>query len=182
MAARPIVLWPDPVLKKQAEPVDPAAILGMQAFFDDMVDTMYAADGVGLAAPQVDVSQQIFVIDIADREDEPGSGTSGPKFFINAELLELEGETLFEESCLSLPGLVVDMKRYTRVRVRALDRNGDAFELVAEDLFAIALQHEQDHIDGRLLVEFLTPLKRQLFRTKMLKLKAEEREPECAAV
>ncbi len=186
MAVRKIVLWPDPVLTKPADPVRPEELgAGFDALIEDMIESMYAADGLGLAAPQIGISKQIFVVDVplgpADGEDDGGEDEgggetrrTGPLVFVNPRLLDLEGETTFEEGCLSLPGLTVETRRATRLRVEALDARGETFERQVEGLFAIALQHEQDHLEGRLLVDRLSSLKRKFFRKKMLRLKEEE--------
>ncbi|MDF1561424.1 MAG: peptide deformylase [Deltaproteobacteria bacterium] len=193
MALREIVIWPDPVLTREAEAVDPSEFgEDFDALLEDMIETMYDADGLGLAAPQIGISKQIFVVDVPqvplddyegegeeELEEEPegeGAPRTGPLVFVNPEFVEMEGEVTFEEGCLSLPDLTVEMKRAARVKVRALDAHGEPFEVDAEGLYAIALQHEHDHLTGNLLVERISPLKRKLYKKKMLKLKAEQDE------
>ena len=197
MAVHEIVIWPDPVLTKQADPVDSSEFgEDFDALMVDMIETMYEADGLGLAAPQIGLSKQIFVVDVPlmslaayeeegdeepEEEGESEDGKTkrtGPLIFVNPEFVEMTGEVLFDEGCLSLPDLTVEMKRAAVVKVRALDQKGEPFEMTAEGLFAIALQHEHDHLTGNLLVEKLSPLKRKLYRKKMLKLKAEQEEEE----
>ncbi len=175
MAVRDIVIWPDPVLKTRAEEVTEVDDT-LQPLIDDMVETMYAADGLGLAAPQVGVGKRIFVVDTSHREEG-----GGLKIFINPEIVESDGSTLYEEGCLSLPGVTVEIERFTHLKMKALDRHGAPFELEADDLFAIALQHELDHLDGRLLVDRLSPLKRELVRKKMKREKAERAAEDPAA-
>jgi peptide deformylase len=175
MAIRDIVIWPDPRLKAKTETVE-VFDAELQRLLDDMVDTMYAADGVGLAAPQIGVSKRIFVVDPSPQE--PGKHL---QFFINPEVVEAEGETLFEEGCLSIPGEVVEVKRHTRIRMRAQDRHGEPFEVDTDDFLAIALQHELDHIEGILLVDRLSSLKREMVKKRMQQIKA-EREAERAEV
>jgi len=129
---------------------------------DDMFDTMYEAPGIGLAAPQVNVFQRVIVIDIS--EDK-----SVPQAFINPELLETRGVEQMEEGCLSVPGIYEMVERADWIRVRALDRNGEMFEKEAEGLLAVCIQHEIDHLDGKLFVDYLSNLKRQRIRKKLEK-------------
>lgn len=178
MAVRDIVIWPDPVLKTRAQEVE-TVTPELRTLLSDMAETMYAADGLGLAAPQVGVGLRIFVVDTSGRDEEEGGG-QGLMTFINPEIVEADGSTLFEEACLSLPDLVVETERHTRVVMRALDGEGQPFELEAKGLFAIALQHELDHLDGHLIVDRLSSLKRQLVRKKMLKIKQERTSGEGA--
>lgn len=169
MAVREIVIWPDPVLTRPAEPVE-AVDAALQPLIDDMIETMYAADGLGLAAPQVGVGRRLFVVDVSSNEDAKGHGLM---VFVNPEIVSAEGTVLFEEGCLSLPGITVEVERHAKVTMRALDRHGEPFEVEAEGLFAIALQHELDHLEGNLIVNRLSPLKRQLVKKQMAKVKAE---------
>jgi peptide deformylase len=129
---------------------------------DDMFETMYEAPGIGLAAPQVNVFQRVIVIDIS--EDK-----SAPQAFINPELLEIRGIEQMEEGCLSVPGIYETVERADWIRVRALDRNGEIFEREMDGLEAVCIQHEIDHLDGKLFVDYLSPLKRQRIRKKMEK-------------
>ncbi len=165
---REIVIWPDPVLKDIAKPVD-AVDDGIRRLLDDMAETMYAADGVGLAAPQVGVSKRVIVIDVSPREPEQKL-----IHLVNPEIVKVEGKMTYTEGCLSIPGEAEDVERAAKVWVRALGRDGKPFEIVAEgDLLAIALQHEYDHLQGTLFVDHLSSLKRELIRRRMKKLKEE---------
>jgi peptide deformylase len=137
----------------------------LHALIDDMAETMYAAPGVGLAAPQIGVSKRLFIIDVATEDDEP----SDLRVFINPEIVALEGETTFNEGCLSFPGAREDVDRAERVTVRAVDKDGKPFELQAEGLLAIAIQHENDHLDGRLMIDHLSVLRRRLLHRAMTK-------------
>jgi peptide deformylase len=165
---RKILHYPDKRLREPGAPVvdlTPA----IQALVDDMAETMYAAPGVGLAATQIGEPFQIFVIDIAN-EDEP----SDLRVFVNPELLELDGELTWNEGCLSFPQATEEITRAARVRVRAVDRNGKTFELEAEGLLAVAIQHEHDHLQGRLMIDHLGPLKKRLLHRKMQKRSVHE--------
>jgi peptide deformylase len=128
-----------------------------------MFETMYAEEGIGLAATQVDIHQRIIVIDVSENRDER-------LVLINPELLEKSGETGIEEGCLSIPDQRALVPRAEKVKVRALDRDGKTFELEADDLLAICIQHEMDHLVGKLFVDYLSPLKRQRIRQKMEKM------------
>ncbi|MGB8933319.1 MAG: peptide deformylase [Anaeromyxobacteraceae bacterium] len=164
---RDIVIWPDPILKKRCAPV--ARVDDeIRRLLDDMAETMYAADGVGLAAPQVGVSKRIVVIDTSPRQE-------GQRLLhlVNPEIVRAEGETTYTEGCLSVPGEAEDVERAAKVWVRALDRDGKPIEVEGDGLLAIALQHELDHLDGVLFVDHLSSLKRELIRKRMKKLKAE---------
>jgi peptide deformylase len=165
---RDIVIWPDPVLKEVAKPVDRVDDT-IRRLLDDMAETMYAADGVGLAAPQIAESRRLIVIDTSPRQE-------GQKLvhLVNPEIVRTEGVTSYTEGCLSIPGEAEEVSdRAERVWVRALDRSGKPFELAADGLLAIALQHEHDHLEGILFVDHLSSLKRELIRRRMRKLKAE---------
>jgi len=128
----------------------------------DMAETMYAAPGVGLAATQVDIHKRVIVIDVSEQKDEL-------RVFINPELLTAEGEAECEEGCLSVPGYYDKVTRAARIRVRALDERGEAFELDAEGLLAVCIQHEMDHLQGKVFVEYLSPLKRARLAAKLRK-------------
>jgi len=159
MALRTILEFPDPRLRTRAEPVTRFdAALG--ALIDDMLETMYAAPGIGLAATQVDVHKRLIVIDISEEHNEP-------LVLINPEILAREGEAQTEEGCLSVPGIFDEVKRAARVRVRAQDRNGDTFERDYEDVLSVCIQHEMDHLEGRLFVDYLSDLKRERIRKKL---------------
>jgi len=137
----------------------------LHTLIDDMAETMYAAPGVGLAAPQLGISKRLFIIDVATDDDEP----SDLRVFINPEIIEAEGETTFNEGCLSFPGVREEIDRAERVKVRAADRDGQAFELEADGLLAIAIQHENDHLDGKLMIDHLSVLRRRLVHRAMTK-------------
>jgi len=169
---REIVIWPDPVLKEIAKPVD-AVDDGIRRILDDMAETMYAADGVGLAAPQIGISKRLIVIDVSPREPEQKL-----IHLVNPEIVKVEGKMTYTEGCLSIPGEAEDVERAAKVWVRALGRDGKPFEIAAEnDLLAVALQHEHDHLQGTLFVDHLSSLKRELIRRRMRKLK-EQRDTE----
>jgi peptide deformylase len=161
MALLPILEYPDPRLKKVAAPVA-AVTPDIRKLVRDMAETMYAAPGVGLAATQVDVHKRVIVIDISEHKDEL-------RVFINPELLSAEGEAECEEGCLSVPGYYDKVKRAARIRVRALDEHGEPFELDAEGLLAVCVQHEMDHLQGKVFVEYLSPLKRARLAAKLRK-------------
>ena len=137
----------------------------LQTLVDDMAETMYAAPGVGLAATQIGVPLRLFIIDVAVDED----AASDLRVFINPDLVELVGTTSFNEGCLSFPGAREDINRAEKVRVRALDRHGKPFEMMAEGLMAIAVQHENDHLDGKLMIDRLSILRRRLLHRAMIK-------------
>jgi len=164
---REIVIWPDPILKEVAKPVDRVDD-DIRRLLDDMAETMYAADGVGLAAPQIAELKRVIVIDTSPRQE-------GQKLIhlVNPEIVRLEGETTYTEGCLSIPGEAEDVDRAAKAWVRALDYHGKPFEIEADGLLAIALQHETDHLNGTLFVDHLSSLKRELIKKRMKKLKAE---------
>jgi len=159
MALRTILEFPDPRLRKRAETVTRFdAALG--TLVDDMLETMYAAPGIGLAATQVDVHQRVIVIDLSREHNEP-------LVLINPEILAREGEASTEEGCLSVPNIFDEIKRAAKVRVRAQDRNGASFERDFDDILAVCIQHEMDHLEGRLFVDYLSDLKRERIRKKL---------------
>jgi len=157
----PILEYPDPRLKKVAAPVR-AFGPEIERLVADMAETMYAAPGVGLAATQVDVHKRVIVIDVSEDHDDL-------KVFINPEILEAEGEAECEEGCLSVPGYYDKVTRAARVRVRAQDARGTAFEIDAEGLLAVCIQHEMDHLVGKVFVDYLSPLKRARLTSRMRK-------------
>jgi peptide deformylase len=156
-----ILEYPDPRLRKKAAPV-PVVDDALRQLVSDMLETMYAAKGVGLAATQVDVHKRLIVLDISENRDSP-------LVLINPELLSLEGNGPGEEGCLSLPGIYDKLSRATHIRVRALGPDGEPFERDAEGLLAVCIQHEMDHLEGKLFVDYLSELKRQLIRRRLEK-------------
>lgn len=167
MAQLSILRYPDPRLHTVARPVA-AVDARIQQLAADMLETMYAADGVGLAATQVDVHERLIVMDTSEQHDRP-------IVLINPEIIaRSETMKLAEEGCLSVPQIYDKVERHERVTVRALDRNGEPFEMEAEGLSAICVQHEMDHLLGKVFVEYLSSLKRDRIRTKMLKKTREE--------
>jgi peptide deformylase len=161
MALLPILEYPDPRLKKVAAPVA-AVTPEIRRLVRDLAETMYSAPGVGLAATQVNVHKRVIVIDISDAKDEL-------RVFINPELLSAEGEVECEEGCLSVPGYYDKVTRAARIRVRALNERGETFELDAEGLLAVCIQHEMDHLIGKVFVEYLSPLKRARLAARLRK-------------
>jgi peptide deformylase len=165
MAVRTILEFPDPRLRNRAAPVMRFdAELGR--LIDDMLESMYAAPGIGLAAPQVDVHRRVVVIDVSKDRDQP-------LVFINPEILAREGVTTTEEGCLSVPGIYDEVERASKVRVRAQSRTGEFFEADYDDVLAVCIQHEMDHLDGKLFVDYLSDLKRQRIRKKLEKQRKE---------
>ena len=166
-----ILHYPDKRLRVPGEKVSLERVKSaeFQKLVDDMAETMYAAPGVGLAATQVGVALQLFLIDVA-AENEP----SDLRVFINPEILSREDAITWTEGCLSFPGVTEDVDRAARVKVKALDREGQEFELEAEGLLAVAIQHEYDHLQGVLMIDHLGPLKKRLVHRKMQK-RSEER-------
>ena len=164
MAIRPILHYPDKRLRIPGEPVTQFGD-ELKTLVNDMAETMYAAPGVGLAAPQIGVALRLFIIDVAVGEDEP----SDLKVFCNPEFLENEGEVYFDEGCLSFPGATEEIRRAERVRVRAQNEKGETFELSADGLLAIAIQHENDHLEGKLMIDRVSVLRRRLLHRAMLK-------------
>ncbi len=167
MARLNILRYPDPRLHTVAKPVE-TVDARIRQLVDDMLETMYEADGVGLAATQVDVHERVLVMDTSDTRDRP-------RVLINPELVETSEEMIFgDEGCLSVPTIYDKVPRHARVRVRALDRSGESREFEAEGLLAVCVQHEMDHLLGKVFVEYLSPLKRERIKTKMLKKAREE--------
>ena len=164
MALLPILEFPDPRLRTQASPVDPAQIAeaAFQRRLDDMFETMYAAPGIGLAASQIDVHQRFMVIDVTEDKTRP-------LVFINPDITASSGEQVYQEGCLSVPGIFADVSRAERITVQALGRDGQPFELDIDGLLAVCIQHEMDHLQGKLFVDYLSPLKREMVRRKLAK-------------
>lgn len=158
-----ILEYPDPRLRTIAKPVQTFDDT-LQQLIDDMFETMYDAPGIGLAATQVNVHKQLLVMDLSDDHSEP-------RVFINPELEILEGEPQeMQEGCLSVPGFYENVTRIDRVKIKALDRHGNPFEEIAGDLLAVCIQHEMDHLNGKLFVDYLSSLKRNRIRKKLEKL------------
>jgi peptide deformylase len=156
-----ILEYPDPRLRTRAEAV---AVVddAVRRLADDLLETMYAANGVGLAATQVDVHRRVIALDVSEARNQP-------LILINPELLSAEGQGPGEEGCLSLPGIYDKLSRATRIRIRSLDRDGQPFEMDAEGLLGVCIQHEMDHLEGKLFVDYLSELKRQLIRRRLEK-------------
>jgi peptide deformylase len=170
MALLPILTYPNPILKTVASPV--AEVTDeIRSLVEDMAETMYDAPGVGLAANQIGVLKRIFVIDIAD-EDEPSNLLT----FINPEIFEMDGEQVFSEGCLSFPGASEDIKRAATVKIRALGLDGQPFELEADGLLAVAIQHENDHLNGVLMIDKVGSLKKRKISRQVQKAVAEARD------
>ncbi len=165
MAILNILHYPNPRLRNRAKPVAAVTEVHRQ-LIEDMLQTMYAAPGIGLAAIQVGVAERVIVVDVSDKGDEPLG-------LINPEILSKEGSEVMQEGCLSVPGVYEDVERAERIRVRALDGNGKRLEFDADGLLAVCIQHEIDHLDGKLFVDYLSDLKRQRIRKRIEK---EERE------
>jgi len=162
MTIHTILHYPDKRLRIPGEPVTDFGD-ELAKLVDDMAETMYAAPGVGLAAPQIGISWRIFVIDVSSE------GPSELRAFVNPEIIEKDGKVAWEEGCLSFPGVHQEIKRAERVKVRAQDATGESFELEADGLLAIAIQHENDHLEGKLMVDHLSPLKRRSVHRTMVK-------------
>jgi peptide deformylase len=161
MSILTILHFPDERLRTQASPVDKVDT-SIQKLVDDMFETMYDAPGIGLAATQVNVHKQVLVLDISDDKDQP-------MCFINPEIIEHDGHQKFDEGCLSVPGIYETVERAEHIRVKALDKEGNPFEMDAEGLLAVCIQHEMDHLKGKLFVDYLSSLKRQRIQKKLLK-------------
>jgi len=168
MALLTILHYPDPRLRLCAKPVA-AVTAGIRRLATDMLETMYAAPGIGLAATQVGVDQRVIVVDVSEHGD-------APQVFINPEILSRDGKEKMQEGCLSVPGVFEEVERAERVRVRAQDRDGRSLEFDADGLLAVCIQHEIDHLDGKLFVDYLSELKRQRIRRKLEKEQRDERE------
>lgn len=166
MALLPVLHFPDERLRTKAAPVAEVNA-EIQRIVDDMTETMYAEEGIGLAATQVDIHQRIIVIDVSEERDQR-------YVLINPEVIEKSGETGIEEGCLSIPETRGLVPRAEFITIRALDREGKEFTLEADDLLAICIQHEMDHLEGKLFIDYLSPLKRQRIRQRLEKLAKQE--------
>lgn len=160
-----ILEFPDPRLRTRAQPVTEVDA-ALRTLIDDMFETMYAAPGIGLAATQVNVAKRLLVMDLSERHDQP-------LVLINPEVLAREGVEETEEGCLSVPGYFEKVTRAEKIRVRALDRNGEPLDFEADGLLAVCIQHEIDHLDGKLFVDYLSELKRTRIRKKLEKERKE---------
>jgi peptide deformylase len=161
MAIRTILHHPDPRLRRISEPVARVDDT-VRSLVDDMAETMYGAPGIGLAAIQIDVTQRVLVIDVSEERQSL-------QVFINPEILSRDGQQITVEGCLSVPGVFEPVSRAERVRIRALDRNGQSFEIDASGLLAACVQHEIDHLDGKIFVDYLSRLKQDRLRKKLEK-------------
>ena len=167
MATLEVLRFPDERLRKIATPIEKITS-DLEHIIEDMFETMYLEEGIGLAATQVNIHKRLVVVDTSENRDQP-------MVFINPELLEKRGETGIEEGCLSVPECRAFVPRAEWIKVRALDRHGEPFEIEADGLLAICLQHEMDHLVGKLFVDYLSPLKRQRIRQKLEKMARNER-------
>jgi peptide deformylase len=169
MAILDILHFPDPRLRNTAKPVAQVDD-SIRRLIDDMLETMYQAPGIGLAATQVNVAKRVVVIDLSEEKNQP-------LCLVNPEIIEKDGEEQMEEGCLSVPGIYELVKRANQIRVRALDRDGTPFEMEAEGLLAVCIQHELDHLEGKLFVDYLSSLKRQRIRKKLEKENRQQETP-----
>lgn len=162
MSIRTVLEFPDRRLRTKAKEV---AVFdqAIKTLIDDMIETMYEAKGVGLAATQIDVHQRVIVIDVSEEKD-------APLCLINPEIIEKEGVEESEEGCLSVPGFFENVKRADHVKIRAQDKKGESFELEAGELLSVCIQHEMDHLEGKLFVDYLSPLKRRRIKAKLDKI------------
>ena len=161
MAKLKVLEFPDPRLRKKAAPVE-TVDEALNTLIDDMFETMYAAPGIGLAATQVDVHKRLLVADVSSEQNDP-------RVFINPVIVEKDGVTVTEEGCLSVPGYYEAVKRAEHIRVRFLNRAGDEVEVELEGLLAVCVQHEIDHLDGKLFIDYLSEAKRQRIRKRLIK-------------
>lgn len=169
MAILTILEFPDERLRKKAKPLETVDVTARQ-LIDDMLETMYAAPGIGLAANQVNVQKRLIVLDVSEEKNSP-------LVLVNPEVIAKEGEEESDEGCLSVPGVFEKVKRAEKIRVRGLDREGNPLEFDADGLLAVCIQHEIDHLDGKLFVDYLSPLKRQLARKKVKKEQRQREHP-----
>ena len=167
MAILEILHYPDKRLRTVAKPVEKVDA-SIKKLVDDMFETMYVAPGIGLAATQVDVHQQVIVIDITEEKNQP-------LCLINPQIIAEEGTESCDEGCLSVPEIYETVERSEKVTVKALDQNGDEYTLQADDLLAVCIQHEMDHLNGKLFVDYLSPLKQQRIKKRLLKHQREDR-------
>lgn len=161
MAILEILVYPDERLRKIAKPVENVDDR-IQQLVSDMTETMYDANGIGLAATQVDVHEQVIVMDLSEERNEP-------RVLINPKIIELDGEQIYDEGCLSVPEYYAPVKRAERIKITALDEQGEIYELEAEGLLAVCVQHEMDHLAGKVFVDYLSRLKQDRIRKKLVK-------------
>lgn len=167
-----ILQFPDPRLRTVARPID-AVDDSVHKLVDDMLETMYAAHGIGLAATQVNRRERVLVMDLSETRDQP-------QVLINPEITAREGTQVCEEGCLSVPGEYAEVERAEHIRVSALDRDGNPVEFDANGLLAVCIQHEIDHLDGRVFVDYLSPLKRRMIEKRMKKARTQQQQREPA--
>ena len=172
MARLEVLEFPDPRLRTVAKPVSEFNE-SLAALVRDMLETMYLENGIGLAATQVDVHLRVLVMDTSETRERP-------RVYVNPELLLTEGTQVYEEGCLSVPGIYANVERAEHVQVRAQDADGQSFELDLHGLDAVCLQHEMDHLAGKLFVDYLSPLKRQMVRKKLEKQRRQAEQPDRA--
>jgi peptide deformylase len=163
MSLLTILEYPDKRLRTLATPIE-TVDAALSALIDDMFETMYDAPGIGLAATQVNVHKQLLVLDISEDKSQP-------MVFINPKIVARDGKQVYQEGCLSLPNIYADVTRYNQITVEALDRHGQAFTLEADGLLAVCIQHEMDHLIGKVFVDHLSPLKRALAEKKLAKMR-----------
>ena len=163
MSLLTILEYPDKRLRTLASPIE-AVDTALSALIDDMFETMYDAPGIGLAATQVNVHKQLLVLDISEDKSQP-------MVFINPKIVARDGKQVYQEGCLSLPNIYADVTRYNQITVEALDRSGQPFTLQADGLLAVCIQHEMDHLIGKVFVDHLSPLKRKMLIAKAEKLR-----------
>lgn len=166
MSRLEIIEFPDRRLRTVAKPVE-VFDRKLGEFIDDMIETMYDAQGIGLAATQVNVHQQILVLDVSEAQNQP-------LVYINPQILHSEGSETCEEGCLSVPGIYAEVERAERIRIRAHDRDGQPFESEVDGMHAVCIQHEMDHLKGKLFVDYLSPLKQRMVRKKLEKQRRQE--------
>jgi len=167
MALLTILEYPNPRLRIKAKPVE-AVDAGLKTLIDDMFETMYAAPGIGLAATQVDVHQRLLVLDVSEDQSEPIC-------LINPEIVESDGSAFGDEGCLSVPGIYEGVERADYIKIKALDKNGEPFELEATGLLSVCIQHEMDHLEGKLFVDYLSEMKRLRLKKKLAKAQKQAR-------
>jgi peptide deformylase len=190
MARRPVRIWPDPVLSRRTREVSDITA-SIRQLVADMFDTMYAENGIGLAANQIGASERIAIVDLDPKRQAPTDpelaaelaewGFVEPVVLINPKIVEASGSVTWEEGCLSVPGVLDNVRRRKRIRLQATDLEGKPFELRADGLFAVAMQHELDHLNGKVFVEYLPKLKLGSIRSKMQRLKSAGKQPKPIA-